>query len=754
MITRAVRLLRADSAVLQSEQERARFLLIDEFQDANVAQIEVARLLAGTERNVFAVGDPDQAIFRFRGASSAAFQEFLKRFPGTIAMVLDENQRSTSRILNCAYTIIDANPVVPCPLPNGEEYRRQPLRSAREQRAAAEGKPLTPQDVEIVLHRGKEEEAADIAACVEELRSAEPGGSIAIIYRQHAHRDEMARALAERGVPFVVKGLDVFDTAVIRDLLACLAAVASLADSEALFRVAALPMFGIEGDVMRSTLASSSRDASFVALLKKIPGGARVVSAVEKARSYAASVDWNAAKVCDFVVRAFGFNEFDDAVRVCREFVDRWHTKPITETGSLQELIEYLDLFRQAKGALELPVAAAEGAVQLMTVHAAKGLEFDTVFVLRANSGSFPTNYHEALFEFPQALREMPLIDDGKQIHREEERRLFYVALTRARDSLRVYARPGSGKDATPNGLLRELMKSNCARGCWSQRDARPFTVTIEAGAAPASGVAAWLLMRPRPETAQRPLSATSIDAYDTCPMKYKLMQDWRIPGPASAAMLYGKIVHEVLSDIHQGIIAGRPRSEGEVLQRFREKLSEAAFDDEYQRTLFEQQGARQLSAYVTSLSHAPLPPVLHAEKNFDVKVDGVRVTGRIDRVDRIDDGRVRVIDFKTGSAFDQDKADKSLQLSIYAIAARDILRAEPAELVIHNLDDDSVILTTRDDEAMGETRAKIAEVAAGIAAEHFEPNPGFGCARCGFRNLCPATEQKLYVIASAVGTT
>jgi ATP-dependent DNA helicase UvrD/PcrA len=754
MITGAVRLLDANPCVLHSEQQRARFLLIDEFQDANVAQIQVAHLLAGTERNVFAVGDPDQAIFRFRGASSAAFQEFQRRFPGTKAVVLDENQRSTSNILACAFSVIDGNAAVDCQLPDGSEYERHALRSAREQRAAAEGKPLTSAKVEVVLHGGKEEEAADIAAEIEELCSSGQGGDIAIIYRMHSHREEMARALAERGIRFVVKGLDVFETAVIRDLLACLAAVASLSDSEALFRVAALPMFGVDGDAMRSALAAASREASFASLLPKIPGGGRVLAAVEKARGYAASVNWEAAPVCAFVVRAFGFSESDDPVRIFREFVDNWHKKPITESGSLEEFIEYVDLFQKAGGTLELPVPAAEGAVQLMTAHSAKGLEFETVFVLRANSGSFPGKYHEAVFEFPQALRELPLADDSKQIHAEEERRLFYVALTRARDSLRVYARPGKGKDATPAGLLRGMMNSSLTQGCWRQHTARPFTATIEAGAAPTSGVATWLLMKPRPEIAQRGLSATSIDAYDTCPMKYKLMQYWHIPGPASASMVYGKIVHDLLREIHQAILDACPRSEGEVLQSFRDMMAAAVFDDDYQRTLFEQQGTRQLGDYLASLARQPAPSVLHAERAFQMKVDGVTVRGRMDRVDRLGDGRVRVIDFKTGSVFDQDKADKSLQLSIYAIAARETLNAEPAELVIHNLEDNSEVRTTRDGEQLLETRAKIAEVAEGIAAERFEPKPGFQCGWCEFRNLCPATEQKLYGIATAAGTS
>jgi len=231
-------------------------------------------------------------------------------------------------------------------------------------------------------------------------------------------------------------------------------------------------------------------------------------------------------------------------------------------------------------------------------------------------------------------------------------------------------------------------------------------------------------------------------------------MYDWRIPGPAAAALVNGQIIHDILRDIHQAIIAGRPRAEGEVLQQLRECMANARFDDEYQRRLFEQQGARQLSAYLGSLAAGPLPSIFHAELIFEMKIDGVRVRGRMDRVDGEPGGRLRIIDFKTGSVFDQKKADESLQLSIYAIAARETLNAEPGELVIHNLEDNSEVVTTRDSDAVADTRAKIVAVAEGIASGNFDAKPGFWCRSCDFRGLCPATEEKLCVISSAVGTS
>src|SRR5580693_1380649 len=141
MVTRAHDLLTSDEGLLAAERARARFILVDEFQDANFAQIKVLAALAGTEANVFGVGDPDQAIYRFRGASSAAFHLFRRHFPQAKLVVLGKNRRSTTPILQCAFAIVDKNPPV---FGAGDTfaYRRTPLQSAREEEASQEGKAL------------------------------------------------------------------------------------------------------------------------------------------------------------------------------------------------------------------------------------------------------------------------------------------------------------------------------------------------------------------------------------------------------------------------------------------------------------------------------------------------------------------------------------------------------------------------------------------------------------------------------------
>src|SRR5438876_3677527 len=144
MITRAHALLHSDRKGLAEARARARFILVDEFQDANFAQIKILARLAGSEGNIFAVGDPDQAIYRFRGASSAAFELFHRHFPSARLVVLEKNRRSTTPILRSAFALIDKNPPVFARHADGAlAYRRTPLQSAREEEAGREGNQIS-----------------------------------------------------------------------------------------------------------------------------------------------------------------------------------------------------------------------------------------------------------------------------------------------------------------------------------------------------------------------------------------------------------------------------------------------------------------------------------------------------------------------------------------------------------------------------------------------------------------------------------
>jgi DNA helicase-2/ATP-dependent DNA helicase PcrA len=757
MITRAYELLRQEPELLARESEHARFILVDEFQDANFAQVKLLQHLAGEDKNIFAVGDPDQAIYRFRGASSAAFALFQHTFPAARIVALEKNRRSTAPILNCAYALIAKNPEPFSGAGAALRYKRSPLVSARAEEAAQQGQTLPRLPVEAVLisGKGKDLESSDVASVLRQrqrqLRCK--WNEFAVIYRIHQHRDELVEQLAAQGIPYIIEGMDVMDTGEARDLFACLGAVVSANDDASLFRVAALPQFAIDPEKLRAGIRALPREpehGGVASVLGQIEGGAAVLSTIQEVHDEIARTSAKSRAGLEIIIRKFGFQRRSPVLEAILEFVKQWESKPIVRTKEVAELLEYLDYFREARGVI--PVATPDrDAVRLMTAHAAKGLEFNHVFILRANSNSFPANYKESLVEFPRELRDVDSVapQDDKTLHDEEERRLFYVAMTRARDSLAIYAKGGTGQDPTPAGYLRGLLKDSTLRDGLRQRSARGFQTDLFAQASPApmTPLAQWVELPPASDLRVK-LSASAAQTYETCPLQFKLEREWKIPGEVPAAMQYGASIHRVLRAYYDSVRFSRTMSDDAVVELFRSDLRDAYIQDPYQHDLYETQGIAQLKEFLAACRKHPIPQVLHTEEFFEVKLGETTVVGRIDRVDRLPSGDIVITDYKTGKPQSQEDADESLQLSIYALAAREKWGYRPDHLVFHNLEENGFVLTRRSEAQLQEAKLKVEEVSAKIAAGDFEPKTGFHCGFCAYRTLCPATEKRLYSIS------
>jgi DNA helicase-2/ATP-dependent DNA helicase PcrA len=750
MIVDALDLLHRDSALLDEERKRARFILIDEFQDSNVAQIELAALLAGAEQNVFAVGDPDQAIYRFRGATSGAFDEFARRFPQMQRGRLERNYRSLSPILECSFAAIARNPEI-------AGWKRAVLGAAREDEAPEQGELFASAPATVVITPDFPAEAADIAESIRERHgtTARDGKILrwrdfAVLYRTHSQREKITEEFSLRGIPFTVTGLDVLESAPVRDLLAVLRVVASPHDAINLFRAAALPQFGIAPESLHDALVETGKPADLTAALAKVEGGGRLLEALESCRGGRGKQP-RAAQTIARVIKVFGLDSAADALNVFLDFVKRWERKPITETGSLFEFLNYVALFKEARGTvpLEEPDDRLD-AVRLMTVHAAKGLEWNEVHVLRLNAGSFPLRFQEPLFAFPNALRRSPHAaeEEDKSLHLEEERRLLYVAMTRAADALLLYGRPGRGKDATPDGFLRELLRDRSLAKALQQRPAKRYAgVEAEESFAPGN-LAHWFALEPQRDFSRLRLSATAIESYKVCPLRFKIEHDWRLPGEAPAAMQFGNVMHSVLKFYFDQVHSGRPPETQAVLERFGELMARMPFEDPLQQQLYLKQGAIQLQRFLDTCRQEPPILVLNTERTFHIEIGGIEVTGRMDRLDALEGAnRVAITDYKTGRAREQRDADESLQLSIYAIAAERAWQLKPERLVFHNLEDNSRIETTRSPDKLRADEEEIRTVAADIAAGKFEATPGFHCRSCAYFSLCPETEQRLYTI-------
>ncbi|HEY2498739.1 MAG TPA: ATP-dependent DNA helicase [Candidatus Angelobacter sp.] len=752
MIRNAVRLLESDASLLKREQGKARFILIDEFQDCNSSNIILAQLLAGKEQNIFAVGDPDQAIYRFRGASSAAFEEFQKRFPQTEGVVLDENQRSRGNILRVAFAAINENPPVQS-LGKRVQFQRAQLESGRDRRDQEGGRFVFDEPVEIVLSDSNEGEATVIAKEIAQLRLNRRSDecSLAVLYRQHAQREDLMAELAARDIPFIVTGLNVLETALARDLLALANAVGNDSDADSLFRVCALPRFDVSVDDLRTNLNAAAGQKSFKAVLQTLESAEPVLTAVKEARAFIKEQELTAEAALIYLIRQFGLPEHEPVIKAILRFAAGWEQKAFVHNASLPEFLQYLEYYQQGRGIIPLfteeQMAELERqhpeAVQLMSVHAAKGLEFSHVWLLRVTSGSFPTYFKEGLFEFPPALRSSIAVGEGKLVHDQEERRLFYVAITRARDRLSMGSRPGKGKkDPTPPGFLRTLMgdrRLTTALTTQNSNGVRPARLPLEP-----SPVGRWMLLPPLFAKDEMALSANAVQSYSTCPMKFKLERDWKIPGEAAAAMQYGFAIHTVLKHYYDPAPHAKQMSVEEAVQAFKEEFAKGYIGDQVQRTIYEERGEDQVRTLLQA-SPRGSANVIATEHKFSFRLGGREIKGRIDRIDQLEDGAVRVIDYKTGAPKDRKFAEESLQLSIYAMAVTQ-MNLTPRELVLVNVQDNSLAVAGRTPKQLETAQQKIDDAAQGIANGEFDPKPGSHCRWCDYRSLCPATEQRVFV--------
>jgi DNA helicase-2/ATP-dependent DNA helicase PcrA len=777
-LLRSVELLHTDAALLEKLRAQYRYILVDEFQDTNIAQLELLWLLAGERGNILAVGDHNQAIYRFRGASFGSFTYFLESFCGlgkgarakdakNFLVSLSRNYRSTQRILNVAHAVIENNEQSPL------------LPSSKLETEHREG-----ERVRVVEFATPEEEAHWVASEIDRLHGAgAKWRTMAVLYRKHSHREQLLEALRRRAIPFAIKNFSILSSTLVRDLLAWLRLIGQPSDNVACARALAAPYWGLEPrDLVRlaeraeknhrrplpDEAESAQKEApfdregvrlgEFTALLKQLRQMARRDTASE---------------LLDELIAALGVTPLaSDADRHYLErfvqFVREWEKK--SEGRQLRDFLEYLSFFNEAGGDIALEEELADDAVQLMTVHGAKGLEFPHVFILRLSKNDFPSGTRKAVFEFPPELMKEERPAGDFQI--QEERRLFYVALTRAKQHLTLSTVVNRRKKPSPF-LDDFLMNPKVQKTDTVQSAPKVELPPMEevAGPAPESAAAAGLFGAagmesraysrvavwakafhpPRPEPLQ--LSASAIDAYERCPMKYMFQRMWSVRGGPHAATTFGNVMHTTIKEFVAELRKRGRLTLEEVMTMYEREWSSAGFPDDYQEQEYRKAGREQLEAFYKTYSAEPAN-VMYQEKAFELPLDhDVIVTGRIDQINRIDGDTVEIVDFKTGKPRDAKTADKDLQLSIYALAAREVLELEPKRLVLYNLMSNEAVATARDAKALDAAKKKIGEVADQIRAGDFSPKPGFGCGYCDYKPLCPAHEQ-LIPIRSAIAAS
>ena len=764
LITGAVGLLERDAQLRGALQKKYRYILVDEFQDTNIAQLRLLELLAGPARNILAVGDNDQAIYRFRGASFASFKLFLERFAGwkegqdstPFRVALTENYRSTPNILRVAMQVIGQNAV-------SADFPKKIL------------SPNEPpgEKIRIVELATPEEEARWVASELERIHGAgRRWKDFAVLYRQHAHRDHLVEELSRRKIPFVITRLSILERPLVRDALAYLRLIAAPYDDIACARVLAAPAWQLRAQDLVRLAEKARKEKKVIYDLLQLPQGqlafdhsqAALGQLVEFVSSQKKTLKRCTAReilgvLTDWLEIRQRAKEHDRKyVKRLAEFMKEW--EPKSETRGLAEFIEYLDYYAQAGGVVSLEDDAPPDAVQLMTVHAAKGLEFPQVFLLRVNNRAFPATERPRVFEFPVEL--MKEGAPAEQFHIQEERRLFYVALTRAEERLTITTvteKKGKVPVFIEDILMEPAIKRLDVRQMMpklppaevEQRapdEHREDVQLFPAAAEPAkifSRIADWAEEFHPPSPEPLTLSPSALSGYRTCPQRYLFGYLWSLREGPKAAMTFGAVMHTTIKRFVDQLRKGVKLSFDEVQGIFETEWNSKGFEDQYQEEEYKKDGLEQLRAFHTGMI-AELPQAVGQEKAFELPLDNnVIIKGRIDQINALgNEPDVEIVDYKTGRPKKDADAKKDLQLSLYALAVKEILELNPVRLVFHYLQDNRQQETTRDAKQLDEAQKVVQEAAADIRAGQFRAKRGFICRNCAYRPICPAHEESL----------
>ena len=757
----ALRILRERPHVLRQLHDQYRYILVDEFQDTNHSQFEMIRLLAGERQNLTVVGDDDQSIYRFRGAKMANLLAFLEVFSDAKTVVLTTNYRSRQNLLDAAYRLIQHNN--PDRLEARLQQRSGDKRFEKRLRSAFEGDGL-------IEHREFLTASDEAEFVVDTIRTEIEGGrrsprDFAILARTHRQLVPVLTALEASGIPFQQNAQSrLYSRDEVRLCLAVLRAVADPDDSTATYQLLASPLLGAEeADLMRLNSLASRRNQSLRQVLERLTAEPLLHELQDRTRGAADRYLTLTRQLVHLAVRrpttdvlyAFvhesGFlaqltaedtPEAEEKIRnVAKFFKIAKRISESLEENRAHTFVRYLDLLIEAgddPAAAEVDVEL--DAVQVITAHNAKGLQFPVVFMVSLAEGRFPTRERGDELPFPPALiKEPPTLHSP---HTEEERRLFYVGMTRAREELYLTwaIDYGTRMPWKMSKLVAEALDVLAPKGPRAPIAARE---SIERHApAPVPPAAART-----PISDQELLELSSIRVHDylTCPLKYRYAHELQIPLPSDPRAMYGIAIHNAILIYHQHRLKGYPITAKDVIRVFESSWSSDGFlsRDHEERRL--EQGRETLRQFVAREEQSDSAP-LQVEQSFKFRQGMNSVSGRWDRIEEKQGGIV-IVDFKTAEV-DEEKGAmqrtmESLdagQLGLYALAYHETRGIMPARVELHFVDSDTKGSAAVSAAHLEKAHARIAEAAAGIRAAQFVPKPGFQtCRNCpyGLSGIC-----------------
>lgn len=765
LIFYSVELLQKRSNILQKLHKKYKYILVDEFQDVNFAQYNLVQLLS-QKTFLTVVGDDDQSIYAFRGASISNILHFKEDFPHSKEIVLQENYRSQQQILDIAYTSIQNN---------NPERLEVKLNIDKHLVSRIEKENA---EVVFIPAASIDEEVKKVVEKILDLKENDSNATwddFALLVRANSHADPFLRGLQNANIPYeFLASVGLFKQPLVMDCINFLKAVENFYDASALFRIMRMICFNMaDADIQKVTFLAKKKSLSFFEILEHAgeyhisPDGVQIAYKIISLLQEAVSLNrtLSPSKVIYHFLQKSGCLEYLSVkeqegdvdilhqIYQLRQFFDilaRYEEiHPDAHVASFLEQYNYM-VESGDEGKLYQPVDTPD-SVNVLTVHAAKGLEFKYVFIVNIVEERFPTRRRGGGIEIPDALVK-ETIPQG-DYHLQEERRLFYVAVTRAKKGLYFTAAKSYG------GVREKKISRFLSEIGYSFDQINKGEKLFDVLSPPLKGERSF--SKSTSDIVPSTFSFSQIKSYETCPYQYKLAHVLKIPTKSNASFSFGQTIHRTLEKFYSLLqernaqtqaslfdVTTPQKTDGlavptltELLQLYQDNWIPDWYKDKKQREEYYEKGKEILKVFYSSQEGKWTVP-LALEAPFKIKIGNESIQGRIDRIDQLDDGSLHILDYKTGTPKEKVEGDDKDQLLVYQIVAESLPQwrnvGPIGKLTFYYLNNNTQVSFVAGNKDLEKLKEKIDTTISRIKQKEFDATPNqVICRNCDFRDIC-----------------
>ena len=799
LIVKTLKLFRDRPNILKKYKEQFKYILVDEFQDTNIAQNDLVMMLAGKKAsgpkgaparggNITVVADDDQSIYKWRGAAVSNVLQFRENYPKAKLITLTKNYRSGQKILDSSYKLIQHN---------------NPDRLEQVENIDKKLKSQVKEKGEIsFIHRDRVENEADVVA-KEIINLVNPEGSysrsgeelhsgsetkyewsdIAILVRANNHADSFIRAFQRKGVPYQFLGPGrLFKQSEVIDMISYLKVLYNFEDDVSLYRLLSIEELEIDQkDLARIANYARKYNLCIYDAIKKskdifIKEKTRkkiekIIKIIDKhlksvRKDTAGQLLYDFLEESELLVSLLNPDTVSAQKRAknISKFFDKLKTYEVdNEDATVMSVIDWIDLSMDLG---ESPLAAdidwtEINAVNILTVHSAKGLEFPIVFLVNLVGERFPSRRRSEQIPIPDELIKEQL--PSGDYHLQEERRLFYVGMTRAKEKLFLTAANYYGEGKREKKLSPFIFESLGDKAVSSEREAESSEQLSILDYKPSEIDPSTMVSTPVTDFHIDYLSYSQIDVFRICPLHYKLKYLLNVPTPVTSALSFGMTMHATMKDFYEAAVSGEKVNEGSLIKIYDKNWRKEGYTSRAYEKKMHTRGIKYLRGfYEQSFDRKNLPEALElpfvvplykskpgsGQALSDKKYRPLKIGGKMDRVDILPDGTVEIIDYKTGAKVPtQAQADKDLQLSFYALAASkltgDVFNVDVGKLKMsfYYFEEQVKVTTHRTKRQLAEVEKEIFDWRERIETSDFKCSKHMFCDNCEYHLFCAADE-------------